>query len=102
MGRIALRICDPNSIEKRSTMFEHTEQEPVALHDNDQRSAPEVVGFFELPSESATTEQQPSSEENGTVVANGETLNRHIEAGRKGAQRYHHLIQLGKLYEQEH
>jgi hypothetical protein len=31
-----------------------------------------------------------------------ETLNRHAEAGRKGARRIHELIRQGRLYEQEH
>jgi hypothetical protein len=37
-----------------------------------------------------------------TVTANGAALNRHVEAGRKGAQRFHQLLEYGKLYEQEH
>jgi hypothetical protein len=32
----------------------------------------------------------------------GESLNQHAEAGRKGAQRIHQLIQEGRLYEREH
>ena len=36
--------------------------------------------------------QEPSAEE----------PNRHVEAGRKGAQRVHELIERGRLYEQEH
>src|SRR5262249_11327338 len=32
----------------------------------------------------------------------GERLNQHAEAGRKGAQRIHQLIQQGRLYEREH
>src|SRR5262245_23626000 len=33
---------------------------------------------------------------------NSAPLNRHVEAGRKGAQRFHQLGEYGKLYEQEH
>jgi hypothetical protein len=38
------------------------------------------------------------------VVADGAgvALNRHAEAGRKGARRVHELIREGRLYEQEH
>src|SRR5438477_8848076 len=43
-----------------------------------------------------------AEERNGTAAVNGEPMSRHAEAGRKGAQRVHRLIQLGKLYEQEH
>jgi len=42
---------------------------------------------------------------NGTQVEpalDGANANRYAEAGRKGAQRIHQLIQEGKLYEQEH
>jgi hypothetical protein len=33
---------------------------------------------------------------------NGTASQRHVEAGRKGAQRIHQLIQEGRLYEKEH
>src|SRR5262249_10609759 len=36
------------------------------------------------------------------IVQPSETLNRHAEAGRKGARRIHELIQQGRLYEREH
>jgi hypothetical protein len=50
----------------------------------------------------------PAGEVGGEAVPEGgnghpsETSNRHVVAGRKGAQRVHQLIQHGRLYEQEH
>src|SRR5262245_48502527 len=41
-------------------------------------------------------------EPNTTPAADGLPLNRHVEAGRKGAKRFHQLVEYGKLYEQEH
>jgi hypothetical protein len=38
----------------------------------------------------------------GEPTIPGESLNQHAEAGRKGAQRIHQLIQQGRLYEREH
>lgn len=35
-------------------------------------------------------------------AANGVAPSRHVEAGRKGAKRFHQLVERGRLYEQEH
>jgi hypothetical protein len=48
---------------------------------------------------------EPAQAVNEPVPANtirGEMLNQHAEAGRKGAQRVHQLIQHGRQYEREH
>ena len=42
------------------------------------------------------------SRQPGPVTEPAVTANRHVVAGRKGAERVHQLIQRGKLYEQEH
>jgi hypothetical protein len=51
------------------------------------------------PAAGAEVAQAPaaSSEANGIAATN-----RHAAAGRKGARRYHQLIQEGRLYEKEH
>jgi hypothetical protein len=35
-------------------------------------------------------------------AANGVAPSRHVEAGRKGAKRFHQLVERGRLYEEEH
>jgi hypothetical protein len=50
-------------------------------------------------------EPLPAPEANGAIESITELVepaNPHAEAGRKGAQRFHQLVQYGKLYEQEH
>jgi hypothetical protein len=53
-------------------------------------AAPEVV---------ATANGVPAAGADGTVADGSK---RHADAGRKGAQRVHQLMELGKLYEKEH
>lgn len=72
-------------------MFEHTEPTIVTEHPALPQEQPVAEGFFE-----AVVEPEPVPEQNG------EAHNRHIEAGRKGAKRFHELVSLGRLYEQEH
>lgn len=48
-----------------------------------------------------TPDQQSLPTTNGAAPT-VEVVNRHAEAGRKGAQRIHELIQQGKIYEKEH
>jgi hypothetical protein len=45
---------------------------------------------------------QPVNEPIPTTDHTEERFNQHAEAGRKGAQRIHQLIQHGRLYEREH
>jgi hypothetical protein len=55
-------------------------------------------------------ETPPEEGQNGLVTAKAEEpaasattpSDRHVEAGRKGARRFHELVQRGRLYEQEH
>ncbi len=59
--------------------------------------AHEDVATPDLPSESAVS--VPVEE---PAHVNGTDSRRHSEAGRKGAQRLHQLIEEGRLYEKEH
>src|SRR5437763_1730880 len=62
---------------------------------------------FQEEVEPVTPPIYPSVEEPLAPTANeaaspAEANNRHVEAGRKGAHRFHQLMQLGLLYEKEH
>ena len=56
-----------------------------------------AVRVAEAQAEAVAATEQPAA-----VNGEGDSANRHAEAGRKGAHRVHQLMQLGLLYEQEH
>ena len=77
-------------------MLDHTEQNLATAQPELSQEQPVTDGFFETPAAA-----EPAPEHNGTPT-NGEAANPRIEAGRKGAKRFHELVNLGRLYEQEH
>src|SRR4051812_36306721 len=84
--------------EEEKHMSYITEQEliPVIGQGEDTRSSKPAASSAELNA----SRLEPVME--GTNMQPGLNPNRFAEAGRKGAQRIHQLVQEGKLYEQEH
>ncbi len=85
-------------------MFEHDEKqfaEPSAAQPSGQSAG--ELNYDEPALHAEAKPVAPESVENGSE-ANGtaEAGSWRAEAGRKGAQRIHQLIEHGKLYEQEH
>src|SRR5262249_55063557 len=77
------------------TMFDHTNHVVVEPELRPQENVPQEANPQEVAPGDVTETVTPHE-------PNGEASNQHAEAGRKGAQRLHQLIQLGRLYEQEH
>jgi len=78
-------------------MFESIEHPVAELEERPQETVPQ-----EGVAQEAVPVESPAAVAPEEASLNGEGSSQHAEAGRKGAQRLHHLIRLGKLYEQEH
>jgi hypothetical protein len=90
-------------------MTEHREQEFAPIVDTQQPHASSLTDLADVAAGDAgqaPAEKVPAAavEEQHDGMSNGsaEPSRWHVEAGRKGAERVHQLIQKGKLYEQEH
>jgi len=80
-------------------MFEHSDHPVAELEPRPQETVPQEA----IPQEVAPVEGTVAvAPEAADVTPNGEANNQHAQAGRKGAQRLHELIRLGRLYEQVH
>jgi hypothetical protein len=79
-------------------MIEPSEQRIDEVKEQQQQARAEQTAV----AQHQDTDQDLVSEATEAVVRPAEGLNRHAEAGRKGARRIHELIQQGRLYEREH